>query len=129
MLHYIFIFGHFVLLACPRSIYGGVLWEKTAENTVASKPCTDAGVYFRIGPMASRYCQSGGTWANVDFTSCTLTKQATPFALVWLVVEAKSIKDVQSEQTLLEHEVLINVWQNTCAPITALRILLGSCDF
>ena len=100
-------FVHFVIsfTACPRSIYGGVLWKKTAENTLANKPCTDAGVYFRTGPTVSRYCQNGGTWANVDFTSCTLTTLSTPFALVWLVVEANSVEDVQNDQTLLEHEV------------------------
>ena len=91
--------------ACPRGVYGGVLWGKTAENTLVSKQCNEAGTYFRAGPMVSRFCQSGGTWAGADFTSCTLIKSATPLVLAWLVVQANSTESVQNVQNTLEDEV------------------------
>lgn len=94
-------------VVCPQEAEGGILWPRTVEGEVAEVPCTEAGPFYRAGPLATRQCNNLGEWDRADFSSCTLADTASePFLLLWLVVEADGISE--EEGTALEEEV----WQS-----------------
>ena len=86
---------------CPVEANGGIQWPWTLEGTMASRPCSDAGLMFRVGPRASRLCSEQGEWEEADLTSCTLTDAGEPFLLVWFVIEADEYTD-DMEQSFVD---------------------------
>ena len=67
----------------------------------ASRPCSDAGSMFRVGPQALRLCNELGEWEEAALTTCTLTDVIEPFLLVWFVIEADELTD-DMEQSFVD---------------------------
>ena len=96
----------FILISvgrCPREADGGILWQRTLENTIVSLPCRNAGPVFRAGPLATRRCDAMGEWYSADLSSCTLDETDGPFALVWFTIAADAVSPS------MEQEFVMNV--------------------
>ena len=92
---------------CPVDVNGGIQWQWTLENTIAYKPCSEAGSMFRVGPQASRRCNEEGYWEEADLTSCTIAAVEDPFLLVWFVIEADEYTDDLEESFIASVSVKI----------------------
>ncbi len=72
------------------------------QRETAVQPCSEAGPFYRKGPVATRQCNETGEWEEAVFTGCTLTDTVSdPFLLLWLVIEAEEIEST----TFLEVEL------------------------
>ncbi len=79
---------------CPLDSAGGILWPLTEEGREAVENCSQAGPFYREGPVARRRCSEGGEWGVADFTGCTLTDSVSePFLLLSMVIEAEGVGD------------------------------------
>lgn len=83
---------------CPLEVNGGILWQRTLQDSVVSKQCHEAGPVFRSGPEATRRCNETGEWEEADLTSCTLDEVEEPFLLVWFVIEADRFTGAMEEE-------------------------------
>ncbi len=55
-----------------------------------------------VGTYATRMCLLGGTWSEVDLTSCTLdSMDSNPFMLVYLDLQEPSRRKKRSIENLL----------------------------
>ncbi|XP_064384244.1 uncharacterized protein LOC135333251 isoform X3 [Halichondria panicea] len=87
---------------CPQDSSSGFLWASITEGSVLSLPCTQASSQFRPGTYATRMCLLGGTWSEVDLTSCTLdSMDSNPFMLVYLDLQEPSRRKKRSIENLL----------------------------
>ncbi len=94
---------------CPLDTAGGILWPLTEEGREAVEDCSQAGPFYREGPVARRQCSEGGEWEEADFTGCTLTDSVSePFLLLWMVIDAEGVGDGGQLEEEVCSEVLTN---------------------
>ncbi len=97
------------MIDCLPDVYGGILWPRTMRNEAKSLPCSTAGEFYRVGPLARRQCNNVGEWVNADFTGCTLKDVASePFVVLWMVVlDADNVGDRENVSIEGEKKVCV----------------------
>ena len=69
-------------VACQEEYIGGTLWNRNVIAQLAYKSCSSFHESFCSGVYITRMCHFDGEWGYIDYSSCTMGIDATPFVMV-----------------------------------------------